>query len=170
MRNGSRNTLASVFGAALATGCLEQKRSFHSVGFNGRVTHRSHIDKDGSAGSWDGARMSPVAIINRILRRSCRGGTSFDAPLLEAIKMMGANKNADVILLTDGHAEVSDEVLEKLKSSKEDTGLRVFTLLVGGAQLNAVSAISDGVFNAENLNDEKSFKELATLMKSALSR
>ena len=105
-----------------------------------------------------------------IAQRGVFGGTSFDPPLRRAIELNGQISKADILLLTDGAAHISPDVLKQLEKNKKDNGLRLFTILVGGAQSNAVSSMSDGVAQVSSLEDATSLAELAKIMKQSLRR
>mgnify|MGYP001219248983 CR=1 FL=1 len=167
--SGSRNTMASAFAGALATLCYDEGRDFYSVGFNRYITHESKITKN-SGCHFNNRKAKPLDVLHSIIQRGCSGGTSFDRPLRKAIELSSDSKKADIILLTDGAAHISDSVLERLVKQKKDCGLRMFTVLVAGSQRNAVSKMSDGVAHVSDLNDTVSLSNLAKIMKQSLRR
>ena len=79
-----------------------------------------------------------------------RGGTSFDAPLLEAYSVLSSQENADVskqiILLSDGNAYASQDVLDLLKLE----GIRVYTIGLGigtlSLELDNIAKSTGGLF------------------------
>lgn len=170
--HGAYNDLAVAFGAAVASVCRKKDRSFYGIDFNHILLRAvKSIGKSYQAYRGHGSKtetQSFVDILNYMLTRGCGGGTNFDAPLEEAINC-GVDK-ADILLLTDGYANVSDDIIQKLVNAKKKSGLRVFTILVGGAQTNAVAQISDGVFNVTDLNDDHTMSSLAKAMNMAFRR
>jgi uncharacterized protein with von Willebrand factor type A (vWA) domain len=171
---GTRRTqMASAFASAMATLATDDKRGFYSFGFNRRITHKTSITKKGVGYVGCAIRSNkskPIEVVTFLMNRGCGGGTHFDLPLQRGMDVSRVEKKADIILLTDGAASISNSVVEDLKKQKKENGLRVFTILVGGAATNAVSRISDGVAHVSDLNDTSSLVELASLMKKTMMR
>ena len=171
---GTRRTqMASAFASAMATLATDEKRGFYSFGFNRQITHKASITKNGVGYVGSAIRSNkskPIEVVMFLMNRGCNGGTHFDPPLQRGIEVSKVEKKADIILLTDGAAPISNSVVEDLKKQKKENGLRVFTILVGGAATNAVSRISDGVAHVSDLNDTSSLVELASLMKKTMTR
>ncbi len=79
-----------------------------------------------------------------------RGGTSFDAPLLEAYSILSSQGSEDVskqiILLSDGNAYASQDVLDLLKLE----GIRVYTIGLGigtlSLELDNIAKSTGGLF------------------------
>ena len=60
-------------------------------------------------------------------------------------------KRADLLLVTDGHAKCNADVQEQLAQAREQQGLRVFGLTVGGGSLgHAVSQLCDSTVDLDN--------------------
>jgi len=81
-----------------------QRRNFRIIHFNTSVTR---VD-DFQAGKVD------QSVLLNTMEHFTGGGTSFEAPLtsaLEAIKTDKCLKKADVVFITDGECDVSDEFL-----------------------------------------------------------
>jgi uncharacterized protein with von Willebrand factor type A (vWA) domain len=73
------------------------------------------------------------------------GGTQFAPPLLAALELEDGvtRERADLVLVTDGHADAPVAVMDRLHAAKAD-GLRVFALTVGGGSLgHAVTQLAD---------------------------
>ena len=88
------------------------------------------------------------------------GGTDFESPLKKAAKVIEKSRliKADIIFLTDGEANVSDEFREKWNELNLKKGFRVLTLLLGTAKDYTVKKFSDRVVKAKNLLDDAAYQ------------
>lgn len=75
---------------------------------------------------------NPVKLAS-ICTGSSGGGTDFEAPLLEALRIIGSSeyRKADIVFITDGECLVGEVFLDHFRRRKEELGIRVFGVLVG---------------------------------------
>ena len=153
--SGSRNTLARAIAVASVHIARKDDREVTVIGFDGAVS--SVYEFSGSKAyecvprSRSGEKRA-VALdraITYLATIQPSGGTSFDAPLREAMRIHEGKKRADFIFITDGWCTISPDVLEKINKVKED-GLRIFTILLG-CNAPSIEAISDEIVDLEKL-------------------
>ena len=124
MQFRSRDTWAAAVALAFFQIAQNQKRNFHVIIFNGGVKEsRSFPAKE---------KVSATDLLTTV-SLSPSGGTNFSVALAEARKVLidsGDYKKADVIMLTDGKASVSESFKASWNKTKEDTGARLFTIYV----------------------------------------
>jgi len=172
--SGSMHGECSEWAAAIALACIgiagREKRSCTVIGFNSRVRYVVQLDKDGRSWSvYEGAVKKPLGggtaadIAMHIATSTPSGGTRFDAPLRRAINMEDGvmNERADLILVTDGRAEASLDIQQKIAEARENDGLRVFGMTVGGGSLSrAVRQLCDKTIDLDQAirNNDKHAK------------
>jgi uncharacterized protein with von Willebrand factor type A (vWA) domain len=86
------------------------------------------------------------------------GGTDFEEPLtkaMEAIKDDGGLKQADVILITDGEAEVSDAFRASWAEARRKHEVTVFAVAIGGDMPAVLNQIADRVLGLNDLADDE---------------
>lgn len=144
----------NVWARAVGLACLriarQDRRRVTIVGFNGGLTSRHRMEKDGSCFRWDGRGWTPIsggfpALALEVISRGCSGGTSFDAPIRYALEVLSTSQERpDLLFVTDGEAHVSGHVLDSLAKAKKDQGLRVFGMAMGhGSITPAMKAVCD---------------------------
>ncbi|MGH7865696.1 MAG: vWA domain-containing protein [Candidatus Binataceae bacterium] len=86
------------------------------------------------------------------------GGTEFEAPIDAAVDLVTQKnlKRADIVIITDGECQVSDEWLHKLQLAKDDLEFAIFGVLidVGSSELSTLAKLSDRVTSLRKLTDE----------------
>ena len=124
--SGSMQGDEEIWSKALTVGILEvaqmQKRDFACIIYSSHADKPIVIKKD---------EISPQKIID-CAERFHNGGTSFEAPLNEALELIKDStfKNADIVFITDGDCYVSDNFSRKFKQIKEDKDFRTLGVLV----------------------------------------
>lgn len=86
------------------------------------------------------------------------GGTDFNGPLGAAYDLVDADPRfgeADILLLTDGEASVSEETLTRVKDSAEGGRARLFIVAVGDGGNRELEAIARGTWRIEVLTTER---------------
>ncbi len=160
-----RGNNADAWAAAVALAFLEiarkQKRAFAIVHFGSKVLWINQ---------WAArVQMSIESIVEAVNFFAADGGTDFQGPLLEGIKIIktqGGFEKADIVMVTDGYAAVSNDWLTRYKQKKEQLDFRCFSILVGGSTNVATSELfSDEVVLLDDAlaSDEamhKFFKEV----------
>jgi len=142
--------------AAIAIACLgiaaNERRACTIIGFAASIRRVYRLEANGTARDLaTGQQLDGVAeIALRIAGVSPRGGTTFDAPLRRALQLGAAGARADLVLVTDGHADASESTLQQLADARAEHGLRCFGLTVGGGSLGAaVAQICDRIVDLD---------------------
>ncbi|EHP86837.1 VWA domain-containing protein [Methanotorris formicicus] len=87
------------------------------------------------------------------------GGTNFERPLECAIEIVKKDfENADIVLITDGYADVSDEFLKKLDDLKKDKKLKLTSIFIEVYPTETIKKISDELIKVFDLTDEDAKK------------
>ena len=147
---GTEERWASAIGIAMVGVARKSKRSVTVLGFNGGVTTAAHMNKRGESFVADeigiDARygQAPISlskvdggaarVAEYIASEYSDGGTCFESPLLAALHHLPdsiSDDNADLIFVTDGHAQMTDKMRESINEAKAN-GLRIFGMTIGG--------------------------------------
>jgi hypothetical protein len=101
---------------------------------------------------------SPVLDLLRWAVHFFNGGTDFNCPLNELMdtfeKMDDVDKRgADLLFITDGQADVSEETRERFAYLKEQWGVRLHLFLIGDDEIPDIADMSDSVISFTNLNE-----------------
>lgn len=169
MTNGDRAMWASAVAMSCISTARQEKRSCTILGFNRRVNFIYTIDGDGEAYSYPSSteldKTVPVEggaleVSLRMSKLQCNGGTNFDDPFEVALSLDEEHSTragrADLIMVTDGEAEVGTETYQSLVDAKEQTGLRVYGLTVGGGSFSKVMhEVCDNIVDIGALANEK---------------
>ena len=83
------------------------------------------------------------------------GGTTFDDPINAGLDLGGHNDRADLIIVTDGCAAVSDETIKRLQSVKKDCGLHMMGVTVGGGLLDTLQQCCDEILDLDATEDKE---------------
>jgi uncharacterized protein with von Willebrand factor type A (vWA) domain len=173
--SGSMHGRPSAWAAAVALASLgiaaREKRACTVVGFNARIRYVVRLDAQGRGWRHEpsdlasATRMGGAAAVALDVATSRpSGGTSFDAPLRCALQLEDGVlcQRADLLLVTDGHAEASTQVQQQLAEAREQHGLRMFGLTVGGGSLgHAVSQLCDRTVDMDTAISADSAAEVA---------
>jgi uncharacterized protein with von Willebrand factor type A (vWA) domain len=87
---------------------------------------------------------------------SLGGGTSFNAVIGHAVETGPKIQNSDVLMLTDGHSEVSDAWIKRLNQFKQETGTQLSTLCLDTSIPNVCRRFSDEVYSVNTSNNAES--------------
>ena len=124
--SGSMAGDEEIWSKALTVGILEvaqmQKRDFACIIYSSHADKPIVIRKD---------EIAPQKIID-CAERFHSGGTSFEAPLNEALELIKDSrfKDADIVFITDGDCCVSDKFTRKFKQIKEEKQFKTMGVLV----------------------------------------
>jgi len=117
--SGSMKGLKEIWSKAVALSLLtiayRQKRHFAIVIFSNRDQVSYEI--------IDPRRDPPTKII-QALKLFFSGGTDFEEPLTVAVELMGDLPKADIVFLTDGECDISDEFLAQYNKIKRKLDFR----------------------------------------------
>lgn len=105
-------------------------------------SHNWQIAKDG------------IELVEDMLTWAVAGGTSFDEPIRFALDHGARDERADILLVTDGQAYVSGDVIAELARIKATKGTRIFALtLNGGHTAGAIAEVADAVVDLDAARD-----------------
>lgn len=116
----SNDDLAKAIAFVLASNAAKEKRQFKVIPFNAYALPEIDCEERSEG-------------LLKLLQVYPRGGTRFEPPTLKALEIIKAQsyKKADIVLLTDGEAEVTDYMVSKLADAKEQYELSVYGLMLG---------------------------------------
>jgi uncharacterized protein with von Willebrand factor type A (vWA) domain len=86
------------------------------------------------------------------------GGTDFNGPLAAAYDLVDADPRfgeADILLLTDGEASVTDETLTRIRSAAEANRARLFIVAVGDGGNRELEALARATWRISELATER---------------
>lgn len=159
------NNNADAWAAAVSLSFLEiahkQKRPFAIIHFGAAVLR---IDMFNSWSEFDHGKL-----LDAVAYFASDGGTNFMDPLdvaVTTIEETGAFQDADIIMLTDGRANVTDEFLGRWEKSKAKLGFKCYSILIGSStNFDTNRKFSDDVVHLDRvLQDDaamhKFFKEV----------
>ena len=102
------------------------------------------------------ARLPPAEYMQRVVDLGTAffgGGTDFDAPLgmaLDLIERHEGLRRADILFVTDGYAQVSDETAARITQAREAAGLRLWGVLIGNVDPSSLAPVADRVLAVSN--------------------
>lgn len=151
--SGSMEGTREKWSKALAIALLEvahlQNRDYACIIFSGHADKPIIIEK---------RTIDPQKVMD-IAERFHDGGTSFTAPLNEALNVINTStfRKADITFITDGECSVDDNFLKKFNKTKEDKEFRVLSVLVdaGGGRVSdsTLKNFSDKIVHVSTLAD-----------------
>lgn len=124
MESRSKHVWASAVALAILGTATKQKRDWTLIGFDAAIRHIDTI-KAGEA---------TIQAVQDALRHAPHGGTNFDPPMREAvntIKSASSMKRADIIVITDGEADLSEDVAKQVKELQQQQGVQVYVIGIG---------------------------------------
>lgn len=159
--SGEREMWSKALALALLEVAQKQKRHFACCHFTAKLEHTWEIP----AGS-----LKPQDIFD-IAEKFAGGGTFFDPPIEWSMKIIQQDrfKKADIVLVTDGDAGLTDEVIEKFNALKKEKQFKLRSVLIdvgGDASTHSVGQISDHVMSISdmaNLNDSAASQIFASV-------
>lgn len=145
---GSKELWAKAVVLALLFVAKRQKRSFAAIAFGS--AHEIRIKQIPRP---DRATMNDIL---EIAESFFGGGTDFHRPLIEAQRIIGSGGNfeqADIVFITDGIADVTEEFLKGFAAFKKRSSTRVFAVLidVGQSTEYSVRQWADRVYRTTDL-------------------
>ncbi|GAE93035.1 hypothetical protein JCM21714_2065 [Gracilibacillus boraciitolerans JCM 21714] len=135
------------FALALMSIAKKQKRDFALINFSDKA-----YNKEYPKGKISTSQM--VELCNNFLD----GGTNFTQPLMLSEKIINKSrfKDADIIFITDGQDNISQDFITSFNRHKEKDKFQVLSLLIGNqAKRRTVDMFSDSVFHANDFEDEE---------------
>lgn len=145
--DGAPSTFAKATALALADLALTDRRACRLV----RFSHRINATVD----LRPGTDSTPALLA--FLGGAVDGGTSFELPLRaarDAIDREPAFERADVLLITDGEAEISPEFLAEWRRRALREGLSTYAVHIGARAPAVLSALTTDVITLQSLVPE----------------
>lgn len=163
MNTGGRHELARAFGLVAISIGLIQKRSVTIVGFNYHTRDIVQVDSHGNARqifiNGDHHSSEPlnsvIAASLMVATTNAAGGTSFDEPINVGLDLVLWDEKADLIIVTDGCADVSDKTVERLQLAKKDSGLHIMGVTIGGGLLSSLERLCNEVVDLDTSEDKE---------------
>lgn len=146
--DGPPSTFAKATALALADLALSDRRTCRLIRFSDRL--RASIDL--RPGRDDTAKLLPF------LADDVSGGTDFELPLTaarEAIDNDPVCERADVVLITDGEAELSKNFLDNWHAAARKDGLSTYAVHIGGQVPPVLHALTPDVIPLHSLVPER---------------
>lgn len=152
MSAGDADAWAAAVCLAFMDVAKQQKRAFAVVHFGDRVI-RVDVFENRDA-------MTPEAITSTVGFFAADGGTNFEDSLDRAVQIIreqGAFKKADIVMVTDGYAPISDEWVARWNGARKELDFACYSILVGAyCDPKTNKRFSDDtVALADALRDEK---------------
>jgi len=97
-----------------------------------------------------------------IMGKYMGGGTDFNLPLTRSFEQIESNpefEKADIVFITDGFDTLSEDVMNKIQSTKKRISLKIISLLIGRGSTETLKGFSDKVFQCWNEASSKEFCE-----------
>ena len=155
---GAKQQWTKALVLALAHFAKLQKRSFGWILFDA-IVHRA---KTYPKGALSAREMLEIA------ESRAGGGTDFERPLREAIRMIKEEglKKADILLITDGMCAVSDSFLKELLTVKRALEVNIFTVLVNVGEITdeTVKEFSDKIIPISDLTAEEAERKVIEIL------
>lgn len=132
---------------ALVEIALKQKRSFSVIFYDEAVRHTWTVRK--------GEKVNAQDMANAMSFFS-GGGTSFEAPLREAVKVIetdGEFTGADIVFLTDGSSSTSEDFRKWFLGKLDEHSINIYTVLFS-AYRSEVGEWSDEIYNYSEIMDQ----------------
>jgi uncharacterized protein with von Willebrand factor type A (vWA) domain len=148
---GGRDEIeAKAFAVATARVARRDNRPTRIVLFSMNTETLDAPDRTDGAKAW-------CDYLTEVASRFSGGGTDFNRPLNEAsaaIEQAGKYRDADIIFITDGYAEVDKKTLERLETAKQEKGFDMHTIFIGCGSCETLEDISDSVHKMNHLDAE----------------
>jgi len=151
---GSLEIWSKAITFVIAEEALKEKREVQINLFDTQITESVVLKPD---------RKNNAELIDLVGVWSLGGGTSFNNVLSHAGPSLAANKDADVLMITDGRAEVSDPWVKAVNNAKTSTGSQWTTLCLDMSQPPVCYRFSDEVYA---VNTSKAAEAIDVIQKS----
>lgn len=152
--SGESELWSKAIAYVVAEECLKDNRATHIHLFDTVIQKSIHLEK----GRTDNERL-----LNFVLSWTTRGGTSFCSVIDHALNKINYVQKADILMITDGSAEVSDPFIRRLNAFKQEHGVQWNSFCIG-KQSSVLKQFSDTVHTVDPSNDPES----AELFQNAL--
>lgn len=144
--SGESELWSKAIAYVVAEECLKEKRATHIHLFDTVIQKSIHLEKD---------RTDNERLLNFVLSWTTRGGTSFCSVIDHALNKINYVQKADILMITDGNADVSDPFIRRLNTFKQEHGIQWNSFCIG-KQSNILKQFSDTVHTVDPADDPKS--------------
>jgi uncharacterized protein with von Willebrand factor type A (vWA) domain len=147
--SGDTETWSKAIAFIVAEETLKEQREIQIHLFDTRINDSIYLDS---------SRKDNHTLLDFVCTWSLGGGTSFNAVLTHALDKAHIDARADVLLITDGHSEVHENYIKRLKLFKQSTGVQWNTVCINTAVPEVCKKFSDEVYSV-NVYDEENAVE-----------
>ena len=130
----------------IAEQALKEKRSVQINLFDTRIEGSVTLESD---------RTNNTKLLDFVGTWSLGGGTSFNAVIAHALDKADIKDKADILMITDGHSDVTDIFINRLNKVKQTTGVQWSTICVNSSAPDICKTFSDELYTVDlkNQND-----------------
>lgn len=130
----------------IAEQALKEKRSVEIHLFDTRI--------DGSV-LLDSERTNNTKLLDFVGTWTLGGGTSFNAVIAHALDKADIKDKADVLMITDGHSDVTENFIRRLNKLKQSSGMQWSTVCINSSAPIICRSFSDELYTVDlkNQND-----------------
>lgn len=141
---------SKAFALALMSIARRQGRNFVYIPFS---------KSTGAVRTFIKGKIKPFEMID-IATSFLNGGTSFEPPLKEALKVISKDKfnDGDIIFVTDGESSVSTSFVDEFNKTKKNKSFSVMSLVIGRGNETTVKQFSDEVVKINEFNENGAFE------------
>ena len=143
---GDSELWSKAMALVVAEEAVKQKRPVHLALFDTRI--KKHF-------IFDPASTDKDNLLNFCLSWSCDGGTSFSSVLSYAMENLDHSSRADILLITDGHDNVSEDLLQDFHEWKQLSGVEMNCFCIGDMSIN-LRLFADDIREVDVHNDAES--------------
>lgn len=150
--SGAKNEWSKAIAYALCQQAHIEKRPFGAIAFSNQHSQREIFHPElPDMLTWLGMFFG--------------GGTNFEQPLTDAMKMIKASMpDADIIFITDGECDITDQFAAQFKLDKEANKVKVIGINVGNDE-NCLKKFSDSIFTLHVKDGIKGLESVIDEMK-----
>lgn len=145
---GSREKWSKAIALAMLEIANIQKRDYAAIIFDTNIHPSIVIEKN---------EVNPQKILD-IAEIFLDGGTNFEKPLEEALRLIKTSKfkKADIAFITDGDSSLSDSFINRFKATKEEKEFSVMSILInagGRVSDKTLQKFSDKIITLDKISD-----------------
>lgn len=124
----------------IAEKALKERRNVHIYLFDVSIRDELVLEK---------TRKNNRELLDLAGRRVSGGGTSFNSVVSHAVYNSDFDERADILMITDGHSDVSTGLIQKLNEFKSKTGSQWSTICINTSVPSVCRKFSDEVFSVD---------------------
>jgi len=136
---GESELWSKALACVVAEQCKAEKRDVAIQLFDSRITKSVHLKATDQGNK---------KLIDFVLGWRTGGGTSFYSVVYHALDRSSSIKNADILMITDGQSNLSDDIAKRLDSLKTSQGVQWNSFCIG-KRAEVLDLISDNVYTID---------------------